>query len=104
MTKNDIVLFLSQEDALAFLKSGDLTQLTNLLAEICPVEDNGNDIEKGRDKTPFPLPQDHWINRPYGKEEGFRTILEIAVDMGREAAVKYELFFQGIVAGSIDVV
>ena len=76
-----------QEAALKFLEDGDHDQLTNLLAEVCPVDDeNSNALDAAEAR--FPLPEDHWINAPFGSEQKFATLLETAVAQGKTWAVR----------------
>ena len=45
-----------QEAALKFLEDADQDQLTNLLAEVCPVDDeNSNALDDARDELFSPL-------------------------------------------------
>ena len=54
-----ILISTLQEAALKFLEDGDHDQLTNLLAEVCPVDDeNSNALDAARDKLAS-LPQWH---------------------------------------------
>ncbi len=81
-----------QESALQFVLDGDNAQLTTLLADVCPIGDNDDEnsnsvVESGASK--YPLPDDHWINRPCGRElqQKFSTLLEIALHQGSAEVV-----------------
>ena len=81
-----------QEAALKFLEDGDHDQLTNLLAEVCPVDDeNSNALDAAEAR--FPLPEDHWINAPFGSDQKFATLLETAVAQGKTWAVRFVKVF-----------
>ena len=47
-----------------------MTRLSDLLAEISP-DDKGNN---------FPLPDDHWINKPWNQSQNYKTLLHIAME------------------------
>lgn len=68
-----------QEDALTFLLADDLTKLTGLLADVCPVSDE----ERGKTNE-FPLPDNHWINQNYGTEYGCKTLLMLAMEKDQQ--------------------
>jgi hypothetical protein len=46
----------------------DQGQLTNLLADVCPVDDENSNETGDNGGAKFPLTEDHWINAPLGKE------------------------------------
>ena len=89
---------MSQDNALKFLLNDDQIQMRNLLAEICPIEDTvKRDPEAGghgkkscskNNKPIFPLAEDHWINQPYDKEQGYKSLLQLAIEQGKEDFVK----------------
>ena len=80
-----------QEAALKFLEDGDHDQLTNLLAEVCPVDDeNSNALDAAEAR--FPLPEDHWINAPFGSDQKFATLLEMTIGQGKTWAVRLATF------------
>lgn len=92
-----LYMLLFQENALKFLMNDDQIQMRNLLAEICPIEDGAlkKDAEAGKSdkgkkggKPVFPLPEDHWINQPYGQEQGYQSLLQLAIRQGKEDFVK----------------
>ena len=47
-----------------------MTRLSDLLAEISP-DDKGNN---------FPLPDDHWINKPWNQSQNYKTLIHIAME------------------------
>ncbi|TRY61746.1 hypothetical protein TCAL_09528 [Tigriopus californicus] len=63
-------------NALACLNTQDENQFRNILAEECPMDDGNGEWAKGL----FPLPEDHWINQPYGEEQSFKTLLHLAIE------------------------
>lgn len=71
-------------NALACLNTKDENQFRNILAEVCPADDGNGEGGKGQ----FPLPEDHWINQPYGEEEGFKTLLHLAIEKNELGFVK----------------
>ena len=71
---------------MACIKNNDLNGLTNILAEACPIGDD--QTESGSTKNAFPLPDEHWINAHFGVEEKYRTLLEVAVELGQIDSVK----------------
>ena len=78
-----------QETALACVRQKNLTALTNLLADVCPVDDD----DTKENPADFPLPADHWVNSPTGKEGDYKTLLQLAleadsVDLGRTSEEK----------------
>ena len=64
-----------QESALNFVINDDLEKLTSLLAEVSETSD---------ENQPEALPEDHWINRPFEKETGLKTLLHLAVEKSPE--------------------
>ena len=46
-----------------------------------PVEDGGYK-EAAVSLPDYPLPDDHWINASLGREDGFRTLLQVAIEEG----------------------
>jgi hypothetical protein len=73
---NSLIVNLNpQESALNFVINDDLEKLTTLLAEVCETSD---------DRNPEPFPEDHWINLPFDKEAGLKTLLHLAVDKTTE--------------------
>ena len=62
--------------ALACIKRKDVAGLTNILADVCPVDDD----RCGEDVPEYPLPLDHWINTPLGKEGDYQTLLHVALE------------------------
>jgi hypothetical protein len=42
-------------------------------------------VEDGADReavADYPLPEDHWINASLGREVGFKTLLQVAIEEG----------------------
>ena len=64
---------------------GDLAGLTSVLADVAPVED-GKDREAGG--AEYPLPLDHWVNLPTGKQGQYKSLLHAAIELGREDMVR----------------
>ena len=60
------------------IKNQDVAGLNNLMAEVAPVED-GADHEASSE---YPLPVDHWLNTPLGKEGDYKTLLHLAIESG----------------------
>ena len=56
--------------------NNDETGLTDFLAEICPISD-----DKKCSSDNFPLPDHHWINKPY-KDHNYKTLLFLAIEKG----------------------
>ena len=54
----------------------DLAGLTGILADICPVADDGD--QENTDE--YPLPAEHWINVPVGKEGGYKSLLHLDIE------------------------
>ena len=67
-----------QVTVLQSVLAGDLVGLTNVLGEVGEVGEDGG--EAGQ----FPLPPDHWLNQPTGKEGRYRGLLHIAIEGGRQ--------------------
>ena len=58
--------------------------MTNLLAEVCPVDD----LDVENNKAKFPLDDDHWLNSPYGQDQKWLTLLEMAIKEGKMDFIK----------------
>ena len=61
----------------------DVGGLSSLLADVAPLSD---EEEAGPD---YPLPSQHWLNTPLGREGEFKTFLQLALetannDMGQQ--------------------
>ena len=61
-----------QESALSFVLDDDLEKLTSVLAEVSLVSDTCKFHEA--------LPEDHWLNQPFGIEAKFRSLLHLALE------------------------
>ena len=71
--------------AMECVLKGDLAGLTSVLADVAPVED-GKDGEAGG--AEYPLPLDHWVNLPTGKQGQYKSLLHSAIELGREDMVR----------------
>ena len=71
-----------QANALECIKSKNLTLFSDI------VSDTGED-----EKAAFPLPLDHWINRPL-EEEDDKTLLMAAIDDGLHEFIEVINFLQ----------
>ena len=69
-------LSILQESALTLILNNDLTNLSDLLAEISP------------EKANFPLDEDHWINKPCNQSQNYKTLLHIAIEQKNPEIVK----------------
>ena len=56
----------------------DLAGLTGVLADVCPVDD---DVDH-ENVDEYPLPADHWINVPLGKEGAYKSLLHLGLETG----------------------
>ncbi len=65
---------------------GDVTSLSDLLADIGNEADNN--VNNQSKKEEFPLPESHWINQPYGTKVGFKTLLHLALEQKNPELVK----------------
>eukprot|EP00095_Tigriopus_kingsejongensis_P001386 maker-scaffold205_size259573-snap-gene-1.35 protein:Tk01386 transcript:maker-scaffold205_size259573-snap-gene-1.35-mRNA-1 annotation:"ankyrin" len=70
--------------ALACLNNRDENQFRSVLADVCPLEDQNVEGDPGV----FPLPEDHWINLPYGEVEGLKTLLHLAIEQADVSYIK----------------
>ena len=50
------------------------------------------EIQSCSGKASFPLPEDHWINAPFGSDQKFATLLEMAIGQGKTWAVRLVKF------------
>ena len=57
---------------MSFVLNDDLEKLTSLLAEVSLVSDDSKFHEA--------LPEDHWLNQPFGNEAKFRSLLHLALE------------------------
>ena len=65
-----------QQSALSCVKRQDVAGLSNILADVCPVDDDETRDEAGE----YPLAEDHWINTPLGKDGDYKTLLHLALE------------------------
>jgi len=70
--------------ALESLIRHDLAGLTGVLADVCPVDDDAD--HESVDE--YPLPADHWINAPLGKEGAYKTLLHLGIETGNVEIVR----------------
>ncbi len=63
-----------QETALRHVQTDDLEGLSGLLASAFPEDDASSA------GAYLPLPEDHWINAPCGKEVGHKSLLHLAAE------------------------
>ena len=55
--------------------------LTSVLAEVSPLSDE--EEQAGDD---YPLPPDHWLNSPLGRDGDYKTFLHLALETGNNDA------------------
>ena len=62
--------------------------LNNLLADVCPVED-----DQDQETVPeYPLAPDHWINAPLGKDGDYKTLLHLGIETGYCIILLYPVY------------
>jgi len=73
-----------KSSALESLLRHDLAGLTGVLADVCPVDDDADheNVEE------YPLPADHWINVPLGKEGAYKSLLHLGLETGNTDIVR----------------
>ena len=56
----------------------DLAGLTGVMADVCPIDDDADheNVEE------YPLPAEHWINVPLGKEGDYKSLLHLGLESG----------------------
>ena len=57
------------------IRRRDVAGLTSVLAEVSPLSDE--EEQAGDD---YPLPPEHWLNSPLGREGEFKTFLQLALE------------------------
>ena len=71
-----------QTNALECIKSKNLTLFSDIVSDT------------GEDEKAYPLPLDHWINRPLGEEDD-KTLLMAAIDDGLHEFIEVINFLPG---------
>ena len=56
----------------------DLAGLTGVLADVCPIDDDADH----ENVDEYPLPAEHWINVPLGKEGSYKSLLHLGLETG----------------------
>lgn len=63
--------------------------MRNLLADVCPVGDDAEaPASSAEEAAAFPLPDSHWINKPYGTDQKHKTLLHLAIERRMDDMVK----------------
>eukprot|EP00092_Neocalanus_flemingeri_P024278 GFUD01026328.1.p1 GENE.GFUD01026328.1~~GFUD01026328.1.p1 ORF type:complete len:1070 (+),score=218.12 GFUD01026328.1:113-3322(+) len=70
--------------ALECVAREDLVGLTGVLADVCPIDDDADH----ENVDEYPLPAEHWINIPLGKEGGYKSLLHLGLESGNPDIVR----------------
>ena len=63
------------------IRGRDVAGLTSVLAEVSPLSD-----EEEQTGADYPLPPDHWLNSPLGRDGDYKTFLHLALETGNNDA------------------
>ena len=64
-----------QVSVLDCIRRRDVAGLSSLLAEVAPLSD-----EEDQAGPDYPLPAQHWLNSPLGRDGEFKTFLQLALE------------------------
>ena len=82
-----MVFYWLQVSVLDCIRRLDVGGLSSLLADVAPLSD---EEEAGPD---YPLPSQHWLNTPLGREGEFKTFLQLALETNNNDIGGFEIQF-----------
>ena len=70
------------------IRRRDVAGLSSLLADVAPLAD-----EEDQAGPDYPLPSQHWLNSPLGREGEFKTFLQLALETSNNDIGQLSLYF-----------
>ena len=70
------------------IRRRDVAGLSSLLADVAPLAD-----EEDQAGPDYPLPSQHWLNSPLGREGEFKTFLQLALETTNNDIGQLSLYF-----------
>ena len=77
-----------QVSVLDCIRRRDVAGLSSLLADVAPLAD-----EEDQAGPDYPLPSQHWLNSPLGREGEFKTFLQLALETTNNDIGQLSLYF-----------